>query len=64
MHYAILLCVKGINMQKKENLNIQLEEEQKQEQEYIFIGDPKLQQYYDCSRKNVKSLLISLALFF
>lgn len=51
-------------MQKKENVNIQLEEEQKQEQEHIFIGDHKLKEYYDWSRKNVKSQLISLALFF
>ena len=51
-------------MQKKENVNIQLEEEQKQEQEHIFIGDHKLKEYYDWSRKNVNSLLISLALFF
>ena len=42
MDYDILLYVKGINMQKKENVNIQLEEEQNQEQGHSIIGVHKI----------------------
>ena len=58
MHYAILLYGKGINMQKKENVNIQLEGEQ--EQEHIFIGGQKLKEQYDWTKYHLSYFTIKL----
>ncbi|MGL5246438.1 MAG: hypothetical protein ACRC8C_02645 [Mycoplasmoidaceae bacterium] len=44
--------------------NIKKDQEQKQDQEQIFIGDQKLKDYYDFSKKSVRNQIICLALFF
>ncbi|MGL4617321.1 MAG: hypothetical protein ACRCUM_03715 [Mycoplasmoidaceae bacterium] len=56
-------------MEKTENINNYVSEEhikmgQEQKEEQIFIGDHKLKEYYDYSKKSVRNQIICLVLFF